>query len=404
MSPPALEAYQPDLEAIRRDVATLAAMERSSARAGERTSATWLARRLGELAAVQVDVEPYRYQRSYALAHSLHNAAGLVACGLGGTSGAALGGAALWSYEQEVSGARQWLRRLLPRGEGANVVARVTARGRSKATLVLVAHHDAANTGLVWHPRVVAAGRARHVRRRRVDPFMAPLELASCLATAGGLLARHRRSSRATRAIAAAILGLGIAADADVARSPTVPGASDNATGVAVCLDLARALAREPLEGADVLVVLTGGEEAGMGGMAAFLDRHFETLAPLRTFVLGLDTLGAGTPIVCTGEGSMREQRYDERDVALVDEGAATAGQLAPQRWRIGGWTDPILAVHHGLAAASVLSMGPGYFPRYHHPSDTPDHVDWASVAACARIAAGTVATYARRVATGEWA
>jgi len=396
-----LEGYEPDLEAIGRDVAALAAMTRSSARPGERASAAWLAERLGALGLGSVDLEPYRYQPSYALAHGLHNGAGLVACALGGPAGAALAGAVLRSYEREVSGAGQGLRRLLPGGEGANVVARVPARGPSRATLVLVAHHDAANTGLVWHPRVVAAGAARHLRRRRVDPFMAPLELALCLGGAAGLLPRRSRAARAARAIGAALLGLGIAADADVGRSPTVPGASDNASGVAVCLDLVRAVARGPVREVDVLAVLTGGEEAGMGGMAAFLDRYAGALDPRRTFVLGLDTLGAGAPIVCTGEGAMREQRYAERDVRLVEEGAAGAGVLHLQRWRIGGWTDPILAVHRGIPAASLLSMGPGYFPHYHQPSDVPEHVGWESVATCARVAAGTAAALARQVREG---
>lgn len=398
MSARPLGAYEPDLRSIRRDVAALAATARSSARAGERHSAQWLAARLAELGIADAQLERYRYQQGYALAHGVHNGAGIVACALGGPAGAALAAATLWSYEREVSGAGQCLRRVLPRGEGCNVTARVPARRARRATLVLVAHHDAANTGLIWHPRVVAAGAARHMRRRRVDPFMGQLELALLAAAVGGLLPRR---GRVARAVAAAILALAAAADADVGRSATVPGASDNASGVAVCLDLARALAAEPLEHTDVLIALTGCEEAGMGGMAALLDRHAAELDPRASFVLGLDTLGAGTPIVCIGEGAMREQRYRERDVALVEEGAATAATRAPQRWRIGAWTDPILAVHRGLPSASLLSIGPGYFPNYHHPGDTPEHADWDSVAACARIAAGTVSAYARRVADG---
>jgi hypothetical protein len=87
--------YEPDLQAIRGDVAALAAMERSSAREGERASAAWLAGRLAELGVGQVSVEPYRYQSSYALAHSVHNAAGLLAARVGGPAGAALGLATL---------------------------------------------------------------------------------------------------------------------------------------------------------------------------------------------------------------------------------------------------------------------------------------------------------------------
>jgi hypothetical protein len=389
--------YVPDLDAIRGDVTALAARRRSSARPGERESARWLVGRLHDLGVAEVELQPYRCQRTYALAHGLHNVAGIAASWLGGPAGAALAAATLLSYEREVSGVTGWVRRIPVRGEGLNVVARLRAAGPKRATLVLVAHHDAANTGLVWHPRVVAAGARRHLRRRSVDPFMAPIVLAFGLAVAGGVLPRTSRAGRAARALGAALLAAGVAVDVDVARSATVPGASDNATGVAVCLDLARHLAAEPLEGIEVLVALTGAEEAGMGGMAAFLDGR-PGLDPRSTFVLGLDTLGAGTPIVCRAEGAMRDHTYAERDLALVEDGAAAAGVAAP-RWRIGGWTDPILAVHRGIPAASLLSMGPGYFPHYHHPSDTPDNVDWGSVEACARIAAGTIAAFDRRMA-----
>ncbi len=392
------------MAAVRRDVAALAAIERSSARPGERQSAAWLAGRLAELGVGEVAIRPYRYQRSYALAHGLHVAAGLAACSLGGAAAAALAAAALVSCEREVSGRSQWLRRLLPRGEGANVTGRLPAAGRRRATLVLVAHHDAANTGLQWHPRVITAGARRHLRRRRVDPFMAPVELAFGIAAASGLLPKRSSAGRVARRASGGLFGAWIALNAEMARSPTVPGASDNASGVAVCLDLARSLKATPPDGVEVLVALTGGEEAGMGGMAALMDRDAETLDPRSTFVLGLDTLGAGEPIVCDAEGPMRDQRYADRDNALVEEGAAMVGASAPRRWRIGGWTDPILAVHRGIPAASLLSMGPGYFPHYHRPSDTPDNVDWSSVEACARIAAGTIRAFDRRVCQRVWA
>ncbi len=393
---PAAFAYQPDLDAIRRDVSELAAMERSSVRAGERASARWLLARLRERGIEEVSAEPYSYQRSYALAHTIHNLGVMAAAALGGLRGAALAAACARSYEREVSGASQWVRRVLPRGEGANVVARIPAAGMARSTVVLVAHHDAANTGLFWNPRINRMGAARHLRRRRVDPLMAPVELGLALAVAGGLM-RGARAGRVLRAGAGAILALATAADLDIALGATVPGACDNATGVAVCLDLARTLAAQPLRATEVIVVFPGGEEAGMGGMAAFLERHGPSLAGAPAFVLGLDTLGAGTPIVCSGEGAMREQRYREPDISLVEEGAVAGGVPAPERWRIAAWTDPVLALFAGLPAASVLSMGPGYYPHYHHPSDVPRHVDWESVAACARIAAGTVGTYAER-------
>ncbi|HYF26413.1 MAG TPA: M28 family peptidase, partial [Baekduia sp.] len=287
--------------------------------------------------------------------------------------------AALAAWEVDASGRARALRRLLPRGEGANVVARVPARGTAHGTLVVVAHHDAARTGLMWHPSLTQAGARRHLQRHSVDPFAAPVGVGLAAAALG---------LRAGRVVLAAALALQL----DLFRGRTVPGASDNATGVAVALDLAR----KPLEHLDLVVVLPGGEEAGMEGFAAALSRL--DLDPARTLVLGLDTLGAGTPIVLEAEGALLRHRYRAGDLALADEGARLAGEPAPERWRIGGWTDPLLALRAGLPTISLLSMGPGYFPHYHHPTDVPEHVDWAAVGRCARIARGIAAAHARRV------
>jgi Zn-dependent M28 family amino/carboxypeptidase len=189
------------------------------------------------------------------------------------------------------------------------------------------------------------------------------------------------------------VLGVALAGVASVGRGATVPGASDNATGVAVLLDLARALAAAPPEAVDVVLVFPGTEEAGMGGMRAALEHPW--LDPARVppmVVVGVDTLGGGTPIVAHAEGTMRTQRFDRAALALVARGAAEAGVPAPEPWRIGGWTDPVLAQHRGIPSTCLLSVGPGYYTEYHLPTDTADRVDWGSVMACAAIVAGTVA------------
>jgi hypothetical protein len=393
--------HEPDVDAIRAVVSSLAGIVRSSARPGELRSADWIAAHLRDAGIAEVRCESYRYQPGYALAHGLHSLAGIAAIARGGLPGAVAGAATLASYEAEASGRRQWIRSLLPKRTGANVVARVPAARRALATLVLVAHHDAANTGVAWHPAVRTLGHRRALRRRRVDPFMAPVAAALGLGAVACAVPRAP-AARWMRRGAAALLALSVAADADVARSATVPGASDNATGVAVVLDLMRSLAASPPADFDVIALLCGSEEAGMGGMAAFLRQHAAEL-PQATLVLGLDTLGAGAPVLASGEGVMCEQRYPVAPMAIADEGAAIAGEPRPQRWRIGGWTDPILAVFAGIPAVSMLSMGPGYFPNYHRPSDTPDNVDWDSVESCARIAAGAVAAFERRVGSGAF-
>ena len=248
------------------DVRALAAMARDSAGAGERAAAQWAATRLEEAGVPDVALEPYRWPATYAWTHALHALAGL-------SRRRAVRLAAALSYELEVSGRLQWLPRLLPKGRGMSVVARLPAAGRVERTFVLVAHLDAQRSGLVWDPRVLEAVAARRLRTKAMTPAAA----AGAVAIALGF--------RPFVALHAALL-------AETALRPTVPGANDNASGVAAVLEVARRLAGDPLPGTEVLVVLPGAEEAGMGGMRQALADH--PLDPARSFVLGLDTVGSG--------------------------------------------------------------------------------------------------------------
>ena len=356
--------------ALDRDVRALAGMVRDSAGAGERAAARWVAGRLRQAGLDEdgVALEPYRWPRTYAWSHVLHLAA------VAGPR--ALSALAAVSYELESSGRRQWLPRLLPSGQGCNVVARIPGRGGSTRTFVLVAHLDAQRSGLMWSRAIVEAGAGRRVGARAMAP-------AGALATLA-LVLRLR-----PLALLSALFLL------DSATSPTVPGANDNASGVAALLELARRLAADPLDGTEVLLVFPGAEESGMGGMRAFLAAH--RLDPATTFVLGLDTVGSGRPVVARAEGPVLPHRYREADLALVEAGARRAGVAAPERWRIAAWTDPILARFAGLPCASVLSVDAdtGMYTRYHRMDDLPEHVDLACVAHCADLAEGTARAFA---------
>jgi len=363
------------LASLTADVEALAAIERGATGAGEGASAGWIAGRLAEAGAADVGLEEFSYQGTYAWAHVAHYAVGML--------GGAFALAAALSYDLEFSGRLQWIRRLLPAGTGTNVVARLPAGGEPRHTLVLVAHHDAAHTGLIWRPRLL--------RLARGGSFATVPTVAFCLAAL-------RRTRRVGRALLAALTAL----EADVARSPVVPGANDNATGVAVTLSLVERWAREPLPGCEVIALFPGCEESGMGGMAAWLREEGADLDPAKTLVLGLDTLGSGEPVVAAAEGPPRPVRFRDADLALADEGAHRAGLEPPQRFRVGGWTDPALALLAGLPTVSVLSMQDGVLANQHSPADTPERVDWGSVERCLRLATGIGEAWAGEAVSGE--
>lgn len=327
-------------------------MERGSA-AGEVATARWIVDRLGH-----GEVQTYLGRTTFAWSY-----AALALAGLSRRLPVRL--AALAALELDASG-----RVPLPlgRAEGANVVCRVPAAREKKRTVVLLAHHDTQRTGLVWDPRLHRPGAARRLRTRSIPAYLPPTAIIMAL----GL----RRMSLVLAALSLE----------QALRSP-VPGANDNATGVAAVLALLERFAAGPLPDTEVVGALVGCEESGMLGARAFLQRH--SFDPATTLVICLDTLGCGTPIVLSAEHTVLRHRYAERDVALVPPDV--------ERWSIGGWTDALQAKLAGLRTVSLLSIGPlGLFTHYHHPSDTPDNVDFASVRACTEAAAATIEAFAR--------
>lgn len=302
-------------------------------------------------------MQPFSYSPRWTDAHAAHYTAGL----LGPRAMAAAAGI---SYALDFSGRVQWTRVLLPRGQGANAVARVHPRGSRERTLVLMAHLDAAQTGLMWHPALW--------RRGAASPATIPL-VAFALRAAGG---------RRARALGRALLATSLALTADVARNRPVPGANDNACAAAGLVDLVRGFAADPLERTELIAVATGCEESGMGGAAAWLRRARAELDPATTLVVGLDQIGAGEPHVLSGEGPPLLASYDPGDVE----------RTGLPRFHAAGWTDPIVARFAGLPAVSIVGVKNGGFPNYHVPADTLERVEWDAVERC--LAA------ARRIAT----
>ena len=90
------------------------------------------------------------------------------------------------------------------------------------------------------------------------------------------------------------VLLVGIFALVDIQLSNPVPGANDNASGVATALSLAGELEAEPPANLDVWVVLAGGEETMQEGMRAFVRSQRKQLDRASTFFVAIDAVGRG--------------------------------------------------------------------------------------------------------------
>jgi hypothetical protein len=368
-----------EIDRLRATVEYLASFERRSASEGERRAAEWIR---GELAAqgVSARVEEEPAVGSMAVPLGLLSAAGVVA-GLGGRRLAPLGLLAAAAIVDDVSGGPHLFRRLLPHRTTYNVVGEA-GDPAADTTLVFVAHHDAAQGGLIYRPelqKLIADSFPGWYAQQETSPQMLRLVAAGpALAALGGPL----------RTLGLALSAGSALAFADIATRTVVPGANDNLTAVAVLLELARALREQPVEGVRVLLVSTGSEESFMEGMRGWVKRHGPSLDPKRTRVVVLETLGSPELILLEGEGMIWMSDYDAGVRDLIADSAQQAGVPLRRGLRLGFASDALSAMRAGLPVATLASCDEYKMPsNYHSQRDVPHNVDYETVAAGARVA-----------------
>jgi Zn-dependent M28 family amino/carboxypeptidase len=169
-----------------------------------------------------------------------------------------------------------------------------------------------------------------------------------------------------------------------------VPGANDNATGVAAVLELARRLKEKPLPGVDVMIVSPGGEEAGSVGMLAWMHGAGRSLDRRSTLVVNLDAIGSGGHLVVSRREGLPGW-FRGGDVDLSQRGAQVAGLAAPRVVTFPNVTDAFVARRAGLRAISILSYDDGWIANLHLPSDVVENVGWSTVNQAIALTEGTV-------------
>jgi hypothetical protein len=373
-------------ESWRAAVYELASYERASASEGERRAAesiaAWLRAR-----GCEAEIEQESAHGGYWWPLGLANAAALAAAWLARRGRARrriaaslLAGTAAAALWDDLGHGTRWFRRaLLPRSATWNVLAWSGDRSAER-TLVFVAHHDAAHSGLVFHPALGRIGPRLspklHARASHTLPILYGVWLGPALVCAGTAVG-SRRATLGGAAIAAGA----IVAMADVGRSDVVPGANDNLAAVGALLAIAQALRDRPPEGVRVLLLSTGSEESFSEGMQAFGERHFGELERDRTEVVCLECLGGERLIVLEGEGMLRMRDYPIEMREELARAAARARVRIARGVRTVGATDALIALRAGYRCVTLASVEETKLPlNYHWPSDVPSALHWQTI------------------------
>lgn len=372
---------------LRELVETLCSIHRPTASVGERRAAEWLLAKLREHGA-SGEIELHSAHGTFwwplGLAAAGALAAGALAlCGRRVLASALAAGIGAAAFDDLPPGQRRF-RELLPQQTGTTVVTEM-GPADAERTVVLVAHHDAAHPGLVYHPAIpdLVFGKAPWLIKRvnTSPPLLAPVVVIPALIGTGAVTGNRAlvKAAMALAAVSGAVL-------ADIGSRETVPGANDNATGVAVLVAIARVLAERPTQDIRVMLVSTS-EEALCEGMQAFARRHFSHLPHETTFFLSIDTVGSPHLLVLRGEGMIRMREYPSRSLALLDGLADELGIELFPNLRLRNATDGIYPLAAGYECASLCSVTELKQPaNYHWPTDTPDNVDYDTVADAVRL------------------
>jgi hypothetical protein len=378
-------------EWLRERLEELERIERPSASEGEREAAEWLFERFGELGAqARIEAEPAHgtYWWPLGIGAAL-GALGAIA-GLRGRRllGAMLGGLGAAAIADDFPPGRRRLRRLLPGRTTYNVLCEL-GDPEAERTAVIVAHHDSAHSGLVFHPEIPqVADRLGLIERSDTSPMlMAPVIGGPILAALGSLL-----GSRTAGRLGLA-LGLGSAAAmAEIGLRGTVPGANDNGSSVVALLALARRFVAEPPRGIRVILLSTGAEESFSEGMKAFGERHFQSLPRESTFFLCLEAIGSPHLLVLRGEGFLKMWEYPPRALALMDGLAEEMGVWLFPNLRLHNGTDGLESLAAGYETAALCGCTDLKQPaNYHWSHDLAENVDFGTVSDAIRLSEAAV-------------
>jgi hypothetical protein len=378
----------------------------------ERRAANWLAERL-RAQGRRAEVEPTYVHPQVGFVLAAHSA-----LGFGGSlvaiaepiAGFAILLATAVSLYFDLNTRFYLLRRVLFRRASQNVFS-PAGRGDAPARLILVAHYDAARTGYVYNERT----RRREARippgARRIfaPPRLLFWSLALLLPILGARTAGLEESwLNLIQLLPTLVLLVATFLLVDIELSDVVPGANDNASGVAVALSAAKVLDADPPRHLEVCVLLTGGSECLMEGMRSFVRRYRKRSDRASTYFLVLEMLGRGPTLhYLTAEGLAVTYRHSVRLAqlceAITTASAEEGSDLGATPVALPTATDALPATLAGYQALAFRRLAENGLPglEHHTAADTPEGIERDALAQSERFVVELVRQLDRDVGRG---
>lgn len=347
---------------------------RGSCTAQERRAGEYAAEQMRQIGVKEIRAEPFTAIPSTYWGYALSFAAAstgllivLLSDGLGERVLAALLSlAGVWGFLAETEFAPSWTRWALSRKESQNICGVIPAEKDVWSRVVLCAHLDTHRTPIFYSSEVWYAAFTALVA-------LSFLSMAVGATVLGLSIFLDWTSARwvCLGLLPVQLFGLAMCLHADF--TPYSPGANDNASGVGAALALARRLRRKPLKHTEVHLALTGCEEVGDWGIAAYLDQNAEKLGKDAVYII-LDEVGLGDLKYLTADGLIFKHKTHPRALELARQAKRALAEVKIVEGVGLAYTDALQATKRGLMALTICTVPApksGSVTHWHRMTDT---------------------------------
>jgi hypothetical protein len=265
------------------------------------------------------------------------------------------------------------LSHLPPKAISENIIAKFSSSAKADKKVILMAHYDSAPVSMLYLPSMVQG------MRRSIIIGLALMLLAVFTALFEAMNIGQPVIFWVRVSLILYFLGMGIMTGFDFFRYGYTNGASDNATGTAAAIVTRERLAKNPIPGWNIEVVLTGAEEAGMVGAKKYFQTHQTELDPENTFILNFDSFGQGDLKIIRRTGSLTDVVYNNTlfDTAFkITRENEQFHNIKQADWHTGDF-DTIWFARAGIPSLTISAQDEnGLIPYLHRKEDTIDNID----------------------------
>ena len=280
---------------------------------------------------------------------------------------------------------RHWLDFLWPKKPSWNVIGNIEPSAEVKTTLMVAGHIDSVKEFKWWY-RLKHSGAMITVIAGFLIPLLGIYALLSIFITGVWFTYIWWLFALLTPILIVFF---------DMHGNDVVHGASDNLTGVAMAIEMAKVFSVSRLKHTRLRLISFGAEEAGLRGADAYARRHKEELLKERAFLFNLDTIKDLEHLtIGTGEANTLVT-YERKYVELVEDAFKVTGTGYKKLPLMVGASDASAFCIHGIPAVCVIGMESEKLdPSYHTRLDVIEYVTPEALEAMKKVTIQFVNTW----------